>query len=88
MLGIVWNYLTDEFSFKVKVDLPRLTDHSVPRLTDHSVDLGIKMAKRTLLSQVARFYDPIGFAAALICLHWDDELPRMYKKSGSSSSRK
>ena len=66
VLGVVWNYLTDEFSFKVKVDLPRLTDHSVPRLTDHSVDLGIKMVKRTLLSQVARFYDPIGFAAAFV----------------------
>ena len=78
MLGIVWNYLTDEFSFKVKVDLPRLTDHSVPRLTDHSVDLGIKMAKRTLLSQFARFYDPIGFAKLWqIGLHWDNELPWM-----------
>lgn len=58
MLGIVWNYLTDEFNIKVKVNLPRLTDHSV--------DLAIKMAKRTLLSQVARFYDPIGFAAAFV----------------------
>ena len=77
MLGIVWNYLTDEFSFKVKVDLPRLTDHSVPRLTDHSVDLGIKMAKRTLLSQVARFYDPIGFAAALISLSEKNRLARV-----------
>ncbi|XP_068756931.1 uncharacterized protein [Montipora capricornis] len=80
VLGVIWDYVTDEFSFKVKVDLPRLTGHSV--------DLGIKMTKKTLLSQVARFYDPIGFAAAFVIrakiglpelwqigLHWDDELP-------------
>ncbi|XP_068720636.1 uncharacterized protein [Montipora capricornis] len=79
VLGVIWNYVTDEFSFKVKADLPPLTGHSV--------DLGIKMTKRTLLSQVARFYDPIGFAAAFVIrakiglqelwqigLHWDDEL--------------
>jgi len=58
MLGVIWNYITDEFSFKVKVDLLHLTDYSV----DH----GVKMTKRTLLSQVARFYDPIGFAAAFV----------------------
>ncbi|PFX11262.1 hypothetical protein AWC38_SpisGene25124, partial [Stylophora pistillata] len=52
VLGVIWNYITDEFSFKVKVDLPRLKNRSV--------DCGIKMTKRTLLSQVARFYDPIG----------------------------
>ena len=80
VLGVIWNYVADEFSFKVKVDLLRLTDHSV----DH----GVKMTKKILLSQVARFYDPIGFAAAFIIrakiglqelwqtgLHWDDKLP-------------
>ena len=80
VLGVIWNYVTDEFSFKVKVDLLRPTDYSV----DH----GVKMTKRTLLSQVARFYDPIGFAAAFVIrakiglqelwqigLHWDDNLP-------------
>ena len=90
VLGVIWNYVTDEFNFKVKVDLLCSTDYSV----DH----GVKMTKRTLLSQVARFYDPIGFAAAFdirakiglqelwqIGLHWDHV---MYKKSGSSSSRK
>ena len=50
VLGVIWNYVTDEFSFKVKVDLPRLTGHSV--------DLGIKMTKRTLLSQVAGLLRP------------------------------
>ena len=80
VLGVIWNYVTDEFSFKVKVDLLCLTDYSGDR--------GVKMTKRTLLSQVARFYDPIGFAAAFVIrakiglqelwqigLHWDDELP-------------
>ena len=80
VLGVVWNYHTDEFSFKVKLDLLRMTDRSI--------HLGVKMTKRTLLSQVARFYDPIGFAAAFVIrakismqelwqigLDWDDELP-------------
>ena len=80
VLGVIWNYVADEFSLKVKVDLLRLTDHSV----DH----GVKMTKKILLSQVSRFYDPIGFAAAFIIrakiglqelwqtgLHWDDKLP-------------
>lgn len=80
VLGVVWNYVTDEFSFKVKLELTCPTDHSVPR--------GEKMTKRKLLSQVSRIYDPIGFAAAFIIrakigmqelwqlgLDWDDELP-------------
>ena len=58
VFGIIWNYVTDEFSFKVKVDLPHLTGHSV--------DLGIQMTKRSLLSQVYCFYDPIGFVAAFV----------------------
>ena len=58
VLGMVWNYVTDEFSFKVKLDSLYLADRSI--------QLGAKMTKRTLLSQVARFYDPIGFAAAFI----------------------
>ena len=80
VLGIIWNYVTDEFSFKVKVDLPCLTDHSV--------DLGIKMTKRLHLSQVSCFYDPIGFVAAFVSRakislqelwhtgpRWNDKLP-------------
>ena len=58
MFGIIWNYVTDEFSFKVKVDLPHLTGHSV--------ELGIQMTKRWLLSQVYCLYDPIGFVAAFV----------------------
>ena len=58
VLGVIWNYVTDEFSFKVKADLLRPTDYSVEQ--------GVKMTERTLLSQVARFYDPIGFAAAFV----------------------
>lgn len=93
VLGVIWNYVIDEFSFKVKVDLPRLKNRSVNR--------EIKMTKRTLLSQVARFYDPIGFAAAFIIraiiglqscgrlvLIGSMSFHVRYKKSGLSSSRK
>ena len=58
VFGIIWNYVTDEFSFKVKVVLPHLTGYSV--------DLGIQMTKRSLLSQIYCFYDPIGFVAAFV----------------------
>ena len=47
VIGVIWNYVTDEFSFKVKVDLLCQSDYSVPR--------GVKMTKRMLLSRVARF---------------------------------
>ena len=56
VLGVIWNYVTDEFSFKVKVDLLCQSDYSVP--------CGVKMTKRILLGQVARFFDLTGLAAA------------------------
>lgn len=56
VLGVIWNYVTDEFSFKVKVDLLCQSDYSVP--------CGVKMTKRMLLGQVARFFDLTGLAAA------------------------
>ena len=53
---------------------------------EHFQDL--KMTKRKLLSEVARIYDPVGFAAAFIIrlkiglqelwqigIDWDDEIP-------------
>ena len=53
-----------------------------------------KITKRMILSQVARIYDPIGFAAAFIVrtkigmqrlwqlgLDWDDEVPLAVQKS-------
>ena len=50
VLGMVWNYVKDEFSFKVKLD----SLHQA----DRSIQLGTKMTKRMLLSQAARFYNP------------------------------
>ena len=80
VLGVIKNCATDKSSLEVKVDLPRLADHSV--------DLGIKMTKRSLLSQVARFYDLIGLASLFVSrakislqelwqigLCWNGELP-------------
>ena len=80
VLGLVWNCNTDEFRFKVKLEFLSPTDPSV--------HLKPKITKRRILSQVARIYDPIGFAASFIIrakigmqelwklgLNWDDELP-------------
>ncbi|XP_068680044.1 uncharacterized protein [Montipora foliosa] len=75
VLGTMWNFETDKFHFRVAVDLVK---------PNHVQ----KMTKRMILSQVARIYDPIGFAAAFIVrtkigmqrllhlgLDWDDEVP-------------
>lgn len=58
VVGTPGNFKTDKFHIRVKVDLLRLVDRPshVP----------VKMTKRVILSQGARIYDPIGFAAAFI----------------------
>ena len=79
VLGTLWNFKTDKFHFRVAADLVTL---------DNSPNHVQKMTKRMILSQVARIYDPIGFAAAFIVrtkigmqrlrqlgLDWDDEVP-------------
>ena len=73
VLGVVWNKKDDVLKYKVKVEV---TMTQKPKLT-----------KRSILSQVARIYDPIGFAAPYLVratiglqelwregLDWDDEL--------------
>ena len=76
LLGSVWNTETDTFSFNVKADLLKPTMLK-PQLT-----------KRMVLSRIARIYDPIGFATALVIrakigmqqlwemgYDWDQDLP-------------
>ena len=73
VLGVVWNNKDDVLKYEVKVEV---TITQKPKLT-----------KRTILSQVAQVYDPIGFAAPYLVrakiglqelwqeeLDWDDEL--------------
>ncbi|XP_068742502.1 uncharacterized protein [Montipora capricornis] len=74
VLGVVWDSRTDTFSFAVKSDL---LDCQEP----------IQLSKRKVLSQIARIYDPVGFASAFIIsakialqalwkrgISWDEEL--------------
>ncbi|XP_071481170.1 uncharacterized protein [Diadema antillarum] len=74
VLGVVWENDSDTFSYKVK-------------LNEDAIQ-AIKMTKRSILSQVARIFDPIGFATPIVIrakiglqrlweegLNWDDELP-------------
>ena len=85
VLGTLWNFKTDKFHFRVAANLLKL---------DNSQNHVQKMTKRMILSQVARIYDPIGFAAAFIVrtkiemqrlwqlgLDWDDELPIAVQKN-------
>ena len=75
VLGVAWNSNTDTFSFAVKSDLLNCQEP-------------IQLTKRKVLSQIARIYDPIGFASAFMIsakialqalwkrgISWDEELP-------------
>ena len=85
VLGTLWNYKTDKFHFRVAQELLKL---------ENSPDHVQKMTKGGILSQVARIYDPIGFAAAFIVrtkigmqrlwqlgLDGDDEVPLAVRES-------
>ena len=58
VLGTVWNFKTDKFHFRVAADLLKL-ENSLRQVL-------MKKTKRKILSEVARIYDPIGFAATFI----------------------
>eukprot|EP00057_Strongylocentrotus_purpuratus_P016422 XP_011670896.1 PREDICTED: uncharacterized protein LOC105441474 [Strongylocentrotus purpuratus] len=85
VLGMVWNQNIDEFSYRVKRSM-------IPDLPDEQKDTTSKWTKRRILSQIAKIFDPIGFASALLVkakigmqrlwqlgLDWDEELPSREK---------
>ena len=82
---MVWNQNTDEFSYRVKRSM-------IPDLPDEQKGTTSKWTKRRILSQIAKIFDPIGFASALLVkakigmqrlwqlgLDWDEELPSREK---------
>ena len=84
ILGSVWNHWEDVFSFKVKIDLTKF----MPDVETEDPQIKLKLTKRIVLSQIARVFDPIGFAAAFLIrpkigmqrlwqqgLDWDEDLP-------------
>ena len=75
VLGVVWNSQEDVLTYKVKP-------------WSHYSQTLMQLSKRQILSNIARIYDPIGFAAAFLIkakiglqelwkrgIDWDDELP-------------
>lgn len=60
VLGITWNNHSDTLSFKVNFEFINQITEVKQRKPE------IKLTKRVLLSQVARIYDPVGFAAAFL----------------------
>ena len=60
VLGITWNNQSDALSFKVNFELINGIIEAEQRQPE------IKLTKRLLLSQIARIYDPVGFAAAFL----------------------
>lgn len=77
VFGVEWNSKTDNLTFKIGADILEKTSAE-----------DIKLTKRSILSYIARIYDPVGIAAAFIIrakigmqrllqlgLGWDDDLP-------------
>ena len=60
LLGLEWNTKTDTFSFNVKANTFKTT--SIKEASEGKPQL----IKRAVLSRIARMYDPIGLAAAII----------------------
>ena len=82
VLGLVWDHLKDVFTFKVNVE------HLNSEQTAEQKIQGKRITKRMILSQIARIFDPLGFAAAFIVkakigmqhlwqkgVDWDEQLP-------------
>jgi len=82
VLGSTWNNQSDTLSFKVNFELINQITEAEQRQPE------VKLTKRLLLSQVARIYDPVGFAAAFLIrakigmqvlwqtgVDWDEEPP-------------
>ena len=95
VLGTVWNRQTDEFHYKVNLDFVE----NLP--TDDGERMQRKLTKRQILSQIARIFDPISFAAAFLIrtkigmqqlwqqgLDWDQELPDADYDSGFNYSKR
>ena len=84
LLGVAWNNHNDVFTFKVKCELLLFQEPTL-------------LSKRKILSQVARIYDPIGFASAFLIkakkglqelwekgIDWDEKLaPEIQEKWAS-----
>ena len=91
VLGLEWKPKADKLSFKVKVDLSNIKNEEGQLKLVRPL-----LTKRTILSRIARIYDPIGFAAAflirakigiqelwLMGQNWDQELPEEIRKKWS-----
>ena len=91
VLGLEWKPKADKLSFKVKVDLSNIKNEE-----DQLKLVRPLLTKRTILSRIARIYDPIGFAAAflirakigiqelwLMGQNWDQKLPEEIRKKWS-----
>ena len=82
VLGITWNNQSDTLSFKVNFELINPITEAEQRQPK------IKLTKRLLLSQIARIYNPVGFATVFLIraktgmqvlwqtgVDWDEEPP-------------
>ena len=91
VLGVVWNAITDNFYFKVKLNVTPESKKRHPKQNQGTTTNASKtLTKRIILSQVNSVYDPLGLASPLTVrtkilmrrlwinhpkLEWDDPIP-------------
>ena len=91
VLGVVWNPITDNFYFKVKLNFTPKSKKQHPKQNQGTTtNTSMILTKRIILSQVNSVYDPLGLASPLTVrakilmrrlwihnpkLEWDDPIP-------------
>mgnify|MGYP005981295981 CR=1 FL=1 len=72
-LGLIWNSKEDKLKYNIKIESSTSN-----------------LIKRSILSVIVQIFDPLGLISPLvvktkiIMQHWDEKIPKNFKKGGSN----